>query len=151
VSGATIFGYVVGNPLGLTDPTGLAAPALLIPIVIQVCRQVLMETLAAMAGVGAAAVIVEVTECTDNCPPGPGGKDPCKGLREQMQDHERKLREYIANPMSMDNKGFLAGALAKGDQALYDTIYTSRLASLQWQIANFKKQLEECERKNGGL
>ena len=52
------------------------------------------------------------TQKTDQCPPAPGGKDPCKGLRDQVQDHERKLREYMGNPMSMDNKGFLAGALA---------------------------------------
>jgi hypothetical protein len=51
--------------------------------------------------------------------------------------------------MSMDNKGFLAGALDKGNQALYDTIYLSRVASLKKQIANFKRQLEECERQNG--
>lgn len=79
----------------------------------------------------------------------PGDKDPCKGLRDQLQDHERKLREYMANPMAMDNKGFLAGALAKNDQSLYDKIYMSRIASLQGQIANFKRLLEECERRNG--
>ncbi len=66
-----------------------------------------------------------------------------------MLDHERKLSEYLANPLSMDNKGFLAGAIEKKDQALCDTIYLSRIASLRRQIANFKKQLEECERTNG--
>ena len=76
-------------------------------------------------------------------------QDPCKGLRDQLLDHERKLREYTANPMSMDNKGFLAGALARNDQDLYNKIYMTRLVSLQGQIANFKKQLEECERRNG--
>jgi RHS repeat-associated protein len=29
----------------------------------------------------------------NSCPPGP--QDPCKGLRDQLRDHERKLREYI--------------------------------------------------------
>ena len=72
----------------------------------------------------------------------------CKGLRDQLRDHERKLRDYMANPMSMDNRGFLAGALAKNDQNLYNTIYTTRLISLQKQITNFEKQLEECERRN---
>jgi len=90
----------------------------------------------------------------DWCSPSSGGGgdppgDPCKGLRDQMRDHERKLREYMANPMASDNKGFLAGALAKNDQDLYNKIYLSRIASLQAQIANFKKQLEECERRNG--
>ena len=89
------------------------------------------------------------TTKSDACSPGPGGKDPCKGLRDQLREHERKLREYMDNPMAADNKGFLAGALAKKDQDLYNKIYLSRIASLQGQIANFKRLLEECERRNG--
>lgn len=83
----------------------------------------------------------------NSCPPGP--QDPCKGLRDQLRDHERKLREYIANPLGMDNKGFLAAALAKDDMNLYNKIYASRIASLQWQIENFRKQLQACESKYG--
>ena len=81
------------------------------------------------------------------CPP--GDNDPCKGLRDQLRKHEEKLRQYMANPMGMDNKGFLADALTMGDQDLYNKIYATRIASLQRQIANFRKQLEECERRNG--
>jgi hypothetical protein len=75
-------------------------------------------------------------------------KDPCAGLRRQIAIHEEKLRLYIANPLSQDNKGFLAAALANNDMDLYNTIYLARIASLQAQIANFKKQLEECEKRN---
>jgi hypothetical protein len=49
----------------------------------------------------------------------------------------------------MDNKGFLAAALAKDDMNLYNKIYASRIASLQWQIENFRKQLQACENKYG--
>jgi RHS repeat-associated protein len=104
---------------------------------------------AVMGGVAVLAIMSTPgdTSKSETCPP--GDKDPCKGLRDQLMDHERKLREYMANPMAADNKGFLAGALAKNDQDLYNKIYLSRIAGLQGQIANFKKQLEECERRNG--
>jgi RHS repeat-associated protein len=93
------------------------------------------------------AVQEEIEEKVKSCPP--GDKDPCKGLRFELNDHERKLREYMANPMAGDNRGFLAYALAKNDQGLYNKIYQGRIASLQSQISNFKKLLEECERQNG--
>ena len=89
------------------------------------------------------------TPKTNTCVTDSGDKDPCKGLRDQLRDHERKLREYMANPIVTDNKGFLAGALAKNDLDLYNKIYLGRIASLQSQIANFKKLLQECERRNG--
>ena len=76
--------------------------------------------------------------CTGDC----DKKDPCKGLRKQIEDHKRKLAQYISDPASMDNKGFLG-------QGRDDVIIKSRIASLQKQIANFEKQLKECEAANG--
>jgi hypothetical protein len=79
----------------------------------------------------------------------PTGGDPCSGLRKQLAEHQRKLREYIADPLKGDNKGFLADALAAGDQALYNKIYSWRIHVLERQIAGFMKQLADCEKKNG--
>ena len=78
-----------------------------------------------------------------------GPQDPCAGLRFQLQDHERKLREYTSDPLASDNKGFLKSAIAAGNMSLYQKIYDARVASLLHQIANFRKQLEECEKLNG--
>lgn len=96
----------------------------------------------AVGGVGARVNTGQTTIISKN-----RGLSPI--TQDQIKDHERKLSEYIANPLAGDNKGFLAAAIAKNDPNLYNKIYLSRIASLQWQIANFKKQLEECERKNG--
>ena len=40
-------------------------------------------------------------------------------------------------------------AKALGDEARANSIYNGRVSSLTKQIANFKRLLEECERKNG--
>jgi hypothetical protein len=49
----------------------------------------------------------------------------------------------------MDNKGHLANALSSGNSSLYNTIFTNRLQALRNQIANFERQLRECEAKYG--
>lgn len=142
LGGASTFAYANLNPLSFIDPTGELADK-----VILIGGGVLIGGAILMSPPGQDALRKGINALKDACVP--GDKDPCKGLRDQLKDHERKLREYIANPTAADNKGFLAGALAKNDQNLYNTIYTSRIASLGKQIANFKKQLEECEAKNG--
>jgi hypothetical protein len=43
----------------------------------------------------------------------------------------------------------MAKALAEGNKDLYNKIYNLRIVSLEIQITNFKKQLEECEKQNG--
>lgn len=67
--------------------------------------------------------------------------DPCEGLRDEIKEHERKLRDYTENPHAHDNLEFLG----KGrDEKVID----GRKRSLLRQIANFKKLLEECEQQN---
>jgi len=78
-----------------------------------------------------------------------GCPDPCKGLREQVKEHERKLQEYKYDPLSHDNKGFLRAALQQQNPGLYNKIYNGRLWELEGQIKNFKKLLFECERQHG--
>lgn len=69
-------------------------------------------------------------------------KDPCKGLRDQLEKHERKLRDYMNDPPTHDNLGLLG-------QGYDHVIIPGRIRSLQKQIENFRKQLAECEAKNG--
>jgi hypothetical protein len=82
-------------------------------------------------------------------PPKKNDNDPCEGLRKQLAEHQRKLSEYIKDPLASDNKGILAAALAGGDRNRYNSIYSGRIANLKNQIENFKKQLAVCEKQNG--
>ena len=68
--------------------------------------------------------------------------DPCKGLRDILKEHEQRLRDYIASPHAHDNKGFLG----KGRDEI---VIAGRIRSLQRQIENFRKLLEECEKTHG--
>jgi hypothetical protein len=49
----------------------------------------------------------------------------------------------------MDNKGFLNGAIGKWNTDLFSKIRAARIKELKSQIENFRKQLEECERRYG--
>lgn len=91
----------------------------------------------------------DATTKGEACPPKPGNQDPCKGLREQLAAHEAKLAQYLNDPLSMDNKGFLNGAIGKGNIDLFWKIRAERIKELKSQIENFSKQLEECERRYG--
>ena len=75
-------------------------------------------------------------------PNNPNNCDPCKGYRDQLQRHEQKLKEYIANPHAYDNLGFLG----KGRD---EAVISGRIRSLQKQIDNFRKLLADCEAKHG--
>jgi RHS repeat-associated protein len=75
------------------------------------------------------------------CPP----RDPCKGLRDQLAAHEARLDAYQSNPYVHDNRG----DLARNPASRHHKIISGRIRNLQRQIDNFKRLLEECERKHG--
>lgn len=164
--GLNTFGYVSANPVMFIDPEGLSGQAIVGGTVLWLGSYIAVQTCAlitackehygealqnAIDSVGD-AVKDAIDYCTGNsgsASDDTDGKDPCRGLRNQVIDHEKKLGQYRDDPLSMDNKGFLADALAKGDKALYEKIYKSRIKSLQKQINNFRRQLEICEKNNG--
>jgi len=75
-------------------------------------------------------------------PSDPNNCDPCKGLRNKLEEHREKLKNYIADPSAYDNKG----KLGKGYD---DKIISGRIKKLQIDIENFEKEVAKCEYKNG--
>ena len=70
------------------------------------------------------------------------GSNPCADLRKQLVAHERKIREFKANPHAHDS----AGLLARSPPERRDQIIQGRIRKLERQIQSFRRQLEECER-----
>uniref|UniRef100_UPI0037838DBC RHS repeat-associated core domain-containing protein n=1 Tax=Caenimonas koreensis TaxID=367474 RepID=UPI0037838DBC len=154
--GMNRFGYGGGNPLAYTDPLGqnpLAAAAgfcFTNPLGFLVCA----GGVAAMStpqGQQAAMDIVNkiVDMCTPGDPGGPNGHDPCKGIRKQLEKHERKLSEYLNHPLLQDNRGLLTNALLGNDGTQASRVYESRINELRKQIEGWKRELKKCEEKNG--
>ncbi|MCU7806284.1 MAG: hypothetical protein KZQ73_00195, partial [Candidatus Thiodiazotropha sp. (ex Semelilucina semeliformis)] len=145
--GLNTYTYVGGNPLGSIDPYGLStivAPglgSLIRPMPGQIIRPM------PASPVDPVLPIPDIYDPADVLPDDPGGNggDPCKGLRDQLRAHERKLREYRKNPYTNDNKGFLKNSPSSRHPQIID----GRIRNLEGQIENFKRQLLECEKQNG--
>lgn len=137
-SGASTYAYVGSSPLGRTDPDGRqvvgATGAIPAPWVMGASR------IGPMAGTMDAAFPLPAPGGDD----GGDGCDPCKGLRDQLAAHRKKLADYLADPYSSDNKGFLGKLGADIDQKIID----GRIRNLEHQIANFARQLLLCEESN---
>lgn len=74
-----------------------------------------------------------------------GLSNELRGLQNQLEAHQAKLRAYENDPLSYDNKGFLRQALEEGGLNRAISIYESRIQSLQRQIDNFQRQIDESE------
>jgi len=131
--GINTYSYVRQNPLDAVDTPGLQEIAIPMP-------WDLVEPLEMTAPDStldpAVPVPVPDTSQRNNRP-----CDPCKGLRKQIQDHEKKLADYIADPYGHDNLGMLG-------QGYDSQIIPGRIKSIQDQIDNFRKQLQQCEQEN---
>ena len=69
-------------------------------------------------------------------------KDPCRGLRIQLEEHQKKVAAYAGNPYAYDNRNILG-------RGYDDQIIAGRVKHLVQEIIELAKQLEECERANG--
>ena len=146
--GLNLYGYVDNNPINEVDPLGQAgeATAVAYPTLLMTPEQIAAANAAAARAAARAAIAAAAAATTSFCPK---PNDPCSGLRNQLNDHIRKLTEYIADPVANDNKGLFDHPMVVSNPALRDRIIDGRIRSLQNQINNFRKLLEACEKSNG--
>jgi RHS repeat-associated protein len=119
VDGPSIYNYARANPTLRIDPDGnFSGP--LMPQVVPLLRPFprLYPPAPGMGPQGPSSPFLA-----------PQDKDPCAGLRKQLQEHEQKLENYIKNPGKYDNKGFL-GQSPEIDKKVFD----GRVRNLQRQI-----------------
>jgi RHS repeat-associated protein len=144
------YAYVGGSPLMYSDPRGLQAQgaSVLCGPAWWACAAAITGAMAMSTPQGQQAATNLVNKIVDVCTP--NDPDPCKGLRDQVAAHERKLADFLNDPLGpMDNTNILNWAYLANNGAWASSMYEGRIRNLKNQIDNFKKQLEECERKNG--
>ena len=138
MAGSHLYGYVGAEPISRVDAEGLQEVVIPVgePWVWPTISPITRPTIIDPAGA------IPIPDMND--PNGGGGNncDPCKGLLNQLLDHERKLAEYKANPFAHDNKGFLG-------QGRDEQVINSRITKLEKSIEDFRNQYYACLRKHG--
>jgi len=152
--GINLFACAANSPINWVDlfgaqssistPAGAAAAAEAEAISLGFPSAAAMRLATKIADIVAkyAAAAIATAGTTSFCK---GPKDPCKGLRNQLNLHIGKLLQYINDPLSMDHLGLLRNAAPD----VQDRLIKGRIDSLLKQIKNFRTQLEACEKLNG--
>jgi len=79
----------------------------------------------------------------------PGNPDPrnnqeieraIRSLERRLQEHQQKLNDYISNPDSFDNRGYLQNA---PNEQVRDSIIRGRIKHLQQEIDAFQNQIDQ--------
>ncbi len=132
--------YTGANPLNRIDPDGLIEITIPIeepwftwPTVSPMARPTTIDP----AGAVPLPTTGDPNNDKNNC-------DPCKGLLDQLQEHEKKLADYKANPSAYDNKGFLG-------QGRDEQVIRTRITKLEKSIENFRSQYYACLIKHGAI
>lgn len=145
--GLSTYAYVLSNPLWGVDTSGLQITAPM-PIPWYLPRPMLSPVDPVLLPMSPADY--GTTPWVDYEDPSTGVKEqcpgPCKGLLEQLRDHQRKLREYMSNPRAYDNKGFFDSAPPE----VHQNIINGRIRELRKQIENFQKQYDACVARHAG-
>ena len=147
--GLNLYGFVANNPINRIDAEGLCGSmdGALTPEGAEILAEELGDQNAVEAAKQAAARAVArlalATAVATTTSFNPGPKDPCKGLRDQLNAHIQKLVDYIHDPDAHDNLDLL-----KNRPDLREKLIDGRIRSLQKQIDNFRRQLQACEAAN---
>ena len=158
---ANIYEYAENNPFMLSDPSGLygastadfikAAGAAGLGIVALSTPNSEGDTL--LGGIISLSVAtmkkldaMRIASSLESMNPPGGGKDPCRGLRFQLREHQKKLQDYLSEPFAGDNKDLLKNAQ---HPIATMTIIFGRVASIVSEIETIKRNIRKCERDNG--
>ncbi len=71
------------------------------------------------------------------------GGESATGLEKQLAAHEQRLRDYLSDPDSHDDKGFLSDPRNEDRR---DDIIEGRRRNLEGQIDNFRRQIDSARR-----
>lgn len=144
--GINLYAYVEANTISNIDIVGLQSitfPRISIPTLGRILGPITNPDTSTMSPSSTFdPTVAAPTSTTDPNNPDNNNCDPCKGLRQQLQEHEQKLADYRANPQAQDHKSLLG-------QGRDESVISGRIKNLENQIETFRRDLYKCEEEHG--